>query len=178
MILSTPQNHLVWEHLDADHWGPTSDACYLLVVIDETTKFPEVAVVRGTGAEANIEAFDSMFARHGFPSKLKTDGGPPFNGGENHLLQKYITWAGIEHHTTHYADDPESKGLAEAFMKHIKKVWYTRLMDNNNPRAELNKHLQMYRATPRQQDIHQQNYCMEGRSTHAFPNPKGRKTQL
>ena len=80
----------MWEHLDADHWGPTDDGTHLLVVIDETSKFPEVEVVKGTGAEANIDAFDSIFARHGYPSKLKSDGGPPFNGGENHLLQKYF----------------------------------------------------------------------------------------
>ena len=147
-LIPTKPPPRVWDHLDADHWGPTDDGMYLLVVIDETSKFPEVEAVKGTGAEANIDAFDSIFARHGYPSKLKSDGGPPFNGGENHLLQKYFRWAGIEHHKTHSADDPEANGLAESFMKHVKKVWHAALMERNNPVAELNKHLQMYRATP------------------------------
>jgi hypothetical protein len=147
-LIPTKPPSQVWDHLDADHWGPTSDGVFLLVVIDETSRFPEVAVVKSTSAEANIEAFDSIFARHGFPRKLKTDGGPPFNGGENHLLQKYFKWAGIDHQTTHSADDPEANGLAESFMKHIAKVWHTALMERNNPVAEMNKHLQMYRATP------------------------------
>jgi len=161
-----------WEHLDADHWGPTGDGIHLLVVIDETSKFPEVAVVRGTSAEANIEAFDNIFAIHGFPSKLKTDSGPPFNGGENHLLQKYFKWAGIEHHTTYSADDPEANGLAEAFMKHVKKVWHTALIEKNNPRAELNKHLQMYRATPHPSTGYTPAHLLFGRKIRTrLPNP-------
>jgi hypothetical protein len=138
----------VWTQLDADHWGPTDDGKYILVVIDETSKFPDATIVNSTSAEANIEAFDRMFTTHGYPARLKTDGGPPFNGGENHLLQKYFKWAGVDHRTTQSADDPEANGLAEAFMKHIRKVWHTAIMENNNPRAELNKHLLMYRATP------------------------------
>ena len=162
----------VWEHVDADHWGPTSDGIHLLVVIDETSKFPEVAVVRGTNAEDNIEAFDNIFAMHGFPSKLKTDGGPPFNGGENHLLQQYFKWAGIEHHTTHSADDPEANGLAEAFMKHVKKVWHTALMEKNNPQAELNKHLQMFRATPHVSTGYSPAHLLFGRKIRTrLPNP-------
>ena len=137
-----------WENLAADHWGPTGDGLHLLAVIDETTKYPEVAIVKGTSAEANIEAFDNIFSRHGFCNILKTDGGPPFNGNENHLLQRYFKWAGIVHKKTHSAEDPEANGLAESFMKHLKKIWHTAIIEGNNPRAEINKHLLMFRATP------------------------------
>ena len=138
----------VWSHLDADHWGPTDEGKYILVVVDETTKYAEAVVVNSTSAEPNIEAFDRMFSTHGYPEKLKTDGGPPFNGKENHQLQKYFKWAGIQHKTTVSADDPEANGLAEAFMKHIQKVWHTARLEGNDPKAELNKHLLMYNATP------------------------------
>ena len=66
----------VWTKLDADHWGPTDDGKYILVVVDETTKYAEAAVVSGTSAEPNIAAFDKIFSTHGYPEKLKTDGGP------------------------------------------------------------------------------------------------------
>lgn len=137
-----------WKNLAADHWGPTGDGMHLLLVIDETTKYPEVAVVKGTSAEANIEAFGSIFTRHGFCEILKTDGGPPFNGNENHLLQRYFRWAGIDHQKTRSAEDLEANGLAEAFMKHLKKIWHTALIERKNPVAELNKHLLMFRARP------------------------------
>ena len=138
----------LWQKLSADHWGPTADGTYLLVVIDELSRYPEVAVVKGTGAEHNIQAFDDIFTRHGYCERLKTDNGPPFNGKEHHKLQEYFKWAGIRHEPTLSAEDPEANGLAEAFMKVCKKVWHTAIVERNDPRAELNKTLQMYRATP------------------------------
>ena len=41
----------LWKNLAADHCGPTTDGYFLLVVIDELSRYPEVAIVRGTGAE-------------------------------------------------------------------------------------------------------------------------------
>ena len=137
-----------WVNLAADHWGPTEDGKYVLLVIDELTRYPEAIVVNSTRADANIEAFDNIFSRHGYCKRLKTDGGPPFNGKENHDLQKYFKWAGIEHKCTYSAEDPEANGLAEAFMKKIQKIWHTAHIERKNPKAELNKMLQQYRATP------------------------------
>ena len=147
LIPSTPPS-MPWEKLSADHWGPLPDGKHLLVVIDELSRYPEVAVVNGTSAHANIPALDNIFARHGFCSRLKTDGGPPFNGNENHSLQQYFQWAGIKHKTTVSAEDPEANGLAESFMKHCVKIYHTATIERKNPEAELNKHLRMYRATP------------------------------
>ena len=104
--------------------------------------------VKGTGAEPNIVAFDNIFSRHGYCKTLVTDGGPPFNGKENHALQQYFRWAGIDHTTTQSAEDPESNGLAEAFMKHVQKIWHTCSITKKDPLAEINKRLQMFRATP------------------------------
>ena len=137
-----------WSSLGADHWGPTPDGKHILVVIDELTRYPEVAVVSSTSADANIEAFDNIFCRHGYPDKLKTDGGPPFNGKESHLLKEYFRWAGIKHSPTKSAEDPEANGLAESVMKHLKKIWHTSLVEKKNPQAEINKHLLKMRTTP------------------------------
>ena len=48
-----------WSRLYADHWGPTQDGHHILVVIDSLTRYPEVAVVKGTSAEDNIKAFST-----------------------------------------------------------------------------------------------------------------------
>ena len=69
-----------WSTLYADHWGPTQDGLHLLVVIDGLTRYPEVAVVNGTGADDNIRAFADIFSRHGVPKRLHSDNGAPFNG--------------------------------------------------------------------------------------------------
>ena len=82
---STPPGE-PWQKLSADHWRPTSDGIFLLVVIDELIRYPEV--VKGTGAEHNIQAFDDfddIFARHGYYEWLKTDNAAqPFIGKEHH----------------------------------------------------------------------------------------------
>ena len=46
------------------------------------------------------------------------------------------------------AEDPEANGLAEAFMKIIKKVWHTCTVTGRDAMAEINKRLLAYRATP------------------------------
>ena len=112
------------------------------------TKYPELEVVNGTSAHDNILAIDNIFTRQGFPDILYTDNGPPFNGGKDHILQKYIRQEGIRHKPTESADDPEANGLAEAFMKHAKKVWHTSIISNKDPTLQLHKHLKMYRAAP------------------------------
>ena len=99
LIPSSPPDH-PWQKLGTDHWGPTADGKYLLVVIDKLSKYPEVAVVKSTSADDNIEAFDNIFTRHGYCESLISDGGPPFNGTGTHKLQQYFKWAGINHHKT------------------------------------------------------------------------------
>lgn len=132
----------------ADHWGPTPDGKYLLVVIDLLSRFPEVAVVKGTSAEANIQAFDDIFSRHFSPKLLLTDGGPPFNTGPGHPLQVYFKKMGITHRPTFAAEDPEANGTCEAFMKHLQKVWHTSITQHRDPILDLNRHLRSFRSTP------------------------------
>ena len=136
-----------WVKVAADHWGPTPDHS-VLVMVDHLTKYPEVEVVKGTSAHDNILAMDNIFSRQGFPSVLYTDNGAPFNGGSRHELQEYFQWAGIEHKPNKSAYDPEANGLAESFMKHIKKIWHTATLEQKDPTLEINKHLRVQRATP------------------------------
>ena len=137
-----------WVKLYCDHWGPTRDGKHILVIIDALTRYVEVMVVDGTSAEANIHAFSEVFSRHGFPVKLHSDGGPPFNGKDTHLLQQYFTSVGVDHRVNLSAEDPEATGLVEAFMKHIKKVFHTSAVSGEDPYLQINDHLLQFRATP------------------------------
>ena len=147
LIPSTPPKN-PWEKLAADHWGPTPDRKYILFLIDTLTRYPEVAIVSSTGAGANIAAFDQIFSRHGYCSLLLIDNGPPFNGSGSHDLQQYVKWAGIKHHPNRSAEDPEATGLVESFMKCIKMIWHTSIIEHHNPYEEFNKHLLMFHSTP------------------------------
>ena len=137
-----------WSTLYADHWGPTQDGLHLLVVIDGLTRYPEVAVVNGTGADDNIRAFADIFSRHGVPKRLHSNNGAPFNGKGSHQLQQYLRNMGITHITNKSADDPEATGLVEAFMKHLKKIFHTSGVEWEDPYMRLSEYLMQHRATP------------------------------
>ena len=139
---------LPWRELAVDHWGPTKEGKHLLVVVDYMSRYPEVEVVNGTSATANVVAFDNIFSRHGFPKVVRSDNGAPFNGKDRHELQQYFAWAGIKHIPNKSAYDPEATGLVEAFMKHLGKIWHTSITDRKDPYMEINKHLRVTRATP------------------------------
>ena len=52
---------------------------YLLVVIDDYSRFPEVEIVRSTSVREIIPHLDAIFARQGIPEVAKSDNDPPFN---------------------------------------------------------------------------------------------------
>ena len=136
-----------WQCVDMDFWGPLPSGEYLLVMIDEYSRYPEVEFVSSTSAQAVVPHIDRVFSSHGFPDKVKTDGGPPFNGTDTHAFQLYMKWAGIKHILVS-PEDPEANGLAENFMKVIKKVWHTSRIEHKVFKQELYKYLRHYRATP------------------------------
>ena len=55
---------------------------YVLVIIDDHSRFPEIEVVHSTSAKAVTSKLDRIFATCGVPQVVKSDSGPPFNGGE------------------------------------------------------------------------------------------------
>ncbi|XP_043245814.1 uncharacterized protein K02A2.6-like [Amphibalanus amphitrite] len=140
----TPLPERPWQRVAADFWGPLSSGEHLLVVIDEYSRYPEVEITSSTSGLATIPVLDKIFATHGIPESVKTDGGPPFNG---HDFAMYARWAGFTHRRVS-PEDPEANGLAEAFMKTIKKTWHTSRIEGKNPKQELYKLLRQYRATP------------------------------
>ena len=64
----------------ADHGGPTQDGLHIPVVIDGHTRYPEGAIVKGTGADDNIQAFSDNVNRHGVAAGRHNDNGTPVNG--------------------------------------------------------------------------------------------------
>jgi hypothetical protein len=139
----------VWMKVGADHWGPIPDGSgrHILVLQDYLTKYPEAVTTSGTSAKANIKILEEIFGRHGYPKKLVTDNGPPWNGQDTHAMKQYLKWAGIEHLPTQSADDPEANGLAERFMQEIGNAWETAAVENIDPFTSLNSKLKMYRNT-------------------------------
>ena len=89
----TPLPSGPWKMLAMDFLGPFPSGYFLLVVIDEYSRFPEVEIVKSTSAKSVIPKLDAIFARQGMPDELMTDNGPPpppFNGVEFSNFAKYL----------------------------------------------------------------------------------------
>jgi hypothetical protein len=70
-----------WDTLDLNFF-PTVCNMYLLVILDEYSRFVIVKEVSSTSSELVIPAIHEVISTFGIPSKFKTDNGPPFNGKE------------------------------------------------------------------------------------------------
>lgn len=93
-VIPTPLPPEPWHSLAIDFSGPFPSGEYLLVIIDEYSRFPEVEIVPSTSAKTIIPKMEAIFARQGLPRTIKTDNGPPFNGSE---FATFVKQLGIHH---------------------------------------------------------------------------------
>lgn len=133
-----------WENLSVDFIGPFSNGKYLLVVIDDYSRYPVVQPVRSTSAQSTIRKLDEIFALFGIPKIIKSDNGPPFQSEE---FRKFCKTLGIKHRRITPLH-PQANGTAERFMRTLGKAIRSSVTEGLDWQTELNKFLRNYRATP------------------------------
>ena len=95
---------------------PSGD--YLLVLMDEHLRFPEVEIIQSPSTSVTIEKLEKIFSIHGFPIKFVSDNGLPFQG---HDFQNYLATNGIKHRKiTPYW--PQANSHVEWFNEDNRKV--------------------------------------------------------
>ena len=107
----TPLPNGPWEQVSNDFCEVAGH--YVLVVIDDYSRFPEIEVVHSTSAKAVITKLKRIFAASGVPQAVESDNDPPFNGGEFAQFAKYL---GFKHRKVSPLW-PEANGEVERFMK-------------------------------------------------------------
>lgn len=135
-----------WEKLSMDFCGPLNTGDYIMVVIDDHSRYPEVDVISSTSSRVVIPRLERIFAAHGVPAEIKTDNGPPFNGQE---FRDYADTVGF-HHRKVTPLWPEANGEAERFMRTLMKAIHAATSERKHVIHELYKFLRAYRATPHQ----------------------------
>ena len=133
-----------WSEVSVDFFGPLPQGQYILVVIDDYSRFPEVEIVTSTSAHATIPRLDRIFSTHGIPSIVRSDNGPPFQGAE---FAKFADYMGFKHRRVTPLW-PEANGEVENFMRNLKKVCTAAQVEGKSWRQELHAFLRNYRATP------------------------------
>ncbi|XP_041453633.1 uncharacterized protein LOC121406829 [Lytechinus variegatus] len=117
---------------------------YLMVLIDEYSRYPVVETVSSVSAKSVIPILDKVLSVFGFPKVIKSDNGSPFN---SQSFADYASHCGFQHWkiTPHY---PQANAQAEAFNKPLITALRAAHLESKNWKQELYKYLRQYRATP------------------------------
>lgn len=141
----------VWQELSIDFCGPFGDRNdYLMCVMDDASKFPEIEIVTSTAFDSNsgfkavAPRLDAILSRQGIPEVIRSDNGPPFNGDDFTNFLKSLNC----YHRKVTKRHPQSNGEIERFMRTIEKFIRAVIIEGGNWRQELFRFLRHYRATP------------------------------
>ncbi|XP_062577717.1 uncharacterized protein K02A2.6-like [Saccostrea cucullata] len=127
-----------------DFCGPFPSGSYLMVVVDDYSRYPVVEILSRLTAKAVIPKLDNVFALFGIPDVVKTDNGPPFNGS---LFKEFAKHLGFQHRKITPLW-PQANGEAERFMKTIGKAIRAAHAEHRSWKQKLYCFLRNYRATP------------------------------
>ena len=107
-----------WKEVAVDFAGPFPSRDYIVVVVDEFSRFPEVELLTSTSAKAVVPKLDAIFSKQGVPDILKSDNGPPFNG---HEFKTFADYVGIKHRKTTPLW-PKANGEADRLVQTLEKT--------------------------------------------------------
>ncbi|XP_064468936.1 uncharacterized protein K02A2.6-like [Ornithodoros turicata] len=142
-IKPTPLPDGPWENLAMDFAGPFPNGKYLLVLVDEYSRFPVVEVVPSTAASSTIAVLRRTLSQFSIPKQIKTDNGPPFNSSEFKLFAQEL---GFRHHRVTPLW-PEANGEAERFIQTLMKAIKTCHVEEQNWMQKMHDFLLCYRAS-------------------------------
>lgn len=133
-----------WQRLHLDFAGPL-DGFYYLVVVDSSTKWPEILQTRSPTSSTTIFFLRECFARFGIPTVIVTDNGSQFVSAE---FRKFCEELGIVHFRTR-PFHPQSNGQAERFVDTLKRSLKKIIGGGETSTATaLQTFLHIYRSTP------------------------------
>ncbi|XP_047140939.1 uncharacterized protein K02A2.6 [Hydra vulgaris] len=134
----------VWDELAMDFFGPLPSGEYLFVIEDLYSRYPFVDIIKTTTASSVISKLERLFAIFGYPNKIRSDNGPPFQSEE---LKLYFKNVDIKHIkiTPQY---PQANGIVEKFMQVIGKTIKITHFMGKSWREELQSMLRNYRCAP------------------------------
>ena len=133
-----------WLKLSIDFCGPIPTGEYLLVVVDEFSRYPVVHVTCSTSAHTIMPLLDQTFASFGYPETIKSDNGPLFQSAE---WKKFLTDRGIKHRRITPLW-PQANAQAESFNKPLMKSICAAIIGAQPWWSALVEFLRVYRTTP------------------------------
>ncbi|KAK2149695.1 hypothetical protein LSH36_441g00020 [Paralvinella palmiformis] len=128
-----------WAEVSIDFAEPDAGQ-YLLVVIDDYSRYPVVEVVKSTSATCVMPKLDRMFSMFGIPEVVKLDNGPSFNSEQFKQFSEYLGF----HHRRITPYWTRANGQAGRFIRTLKHQRTT----GKPLKQGLYTFIRNYRATP------------------------------
>ena len=149
-----------WSEISVDFYGPVPSGEYLIVVIDDFSRFPIVEIIHSTSSRAVIPCLDKIMSIFGIPDILKSDNGPPFDG---HEFRKFADYMGFKHKRI-TPNWPQANGEAERFMRTLTKAIHSAISDRKPWKQYLHQFLRNYRVTPHKTTNQSPSFALFGRN--------------
>ena len=140
----TPTPDEVWDIVNMDYLGPLPNGFYLIALIDQTSKFPVVNIIRNTSADLLIEFLQQTISTVGIPRVVISDNGPPF---QSFKIREFFNKIGVTHQKITPLW-PQANSQAESFMKPLTKAVRTAYLEKKDWKKQLYNFLFSYRNTP------------------------------
>lgn len=115
-VITSPPPAFPWERVGIDLCEYLG-ASYL-VAYDAYSNYPEVEHLTQTSSESVIKKLEMMFARHGIPLEIHTDGGPQFTSSAFRNFARVCDFA----HVISSPRFPRANGLAEKGVQVVKRL--------------------------------------------------------
>jgi hypothetical protein len=138
-----------WTRLHIGYVGPVNGKM-ILVIVDATSKWPEIFSLTSTTSTATINALRGLFARYGVPEQVITDSGPQFSSSE---FEEFMKRNGVLH-KTEAPSHLQRNGLLERLVQSVKsalkkmesqpgtlavKIWRFLMSYRNKPHSSTGK---------------------------------------
>ena len=123
--------------------GPLPTGDYLIVIIDEFSRFPVVEITKCLTADKNIPIVDKVFSMFSYPKQIKTNNGPPFNSRQ----WSYFCSHNNLNHRTVTPLWQQANTQAESFNKPMLKAIRSAHTSHTSWKQALYQFLIMYRCT-------------------------------
>ena len=117
MVTPSPSTHFAYpmQHVGLDLFYYANKD--YLICVDHWSGYPFYQLLRSLSSDAVIKVLTSWFNPFGWPSSIRSDGGPQFCGE----FSRFCSSHGITHEIS-APYNPKSNGLAEAGVKLVKNI--------------------------------------------------------
>ena len=133
-----------WEKVHIDICGPFPTGENILGIIDASSRWPEIHIIRSTTSESIANCLEKTFTTHGYPLTIVTDNAPNLTSAE---IDEYCNLYGIDHHKA-IPYWPQGNSEIERFYRTLGKFIKTANSERRNWKKEIFKFLLTYRNTP------------------------------